>query len=138
MITFHLPIVPPKTTHQAKQIVRVGGFTKLADKPELREVVSDYMSLLRPYAPERPLEGAIRLRLEFVFPWRKSEPKKNRALGKIPMTTKPDWDNLSKTIVDAMEKLLFFNNDSQIYSATPEKYWGDNVGITVTIEEVEE
>lgn len=46
-----LPIVPPKTTHHSKKIVRIGKFHKLADKPELTEVISDYMSLLQPYAP---------------------------------------------------------------------------------------
>ncbi|MEG1071977.1 MAG: RusA family crossover junction endodeoxyribonuclease, partial [Akkermansia sp.] len=102
---FFLPVVSPRTTHQAKKIVRVGGFTKLADKPELKAVVSDYMTLLRPYAPAKPIEGAIRIHLEFTFPWRKSEQKKNRAKGAIPMTSKPDWDNMAKTIVDVMVKL---------------------------------
>ena len=49
-----LPIVPPKTTHHSKKIVRIGKFHKLADKPELTEVISDYMSLLQPYAPLVP------------------------------------------------------------------------------------
>lgn len=132
---FFLPIVPPRTTHQAKKIVRVGGFTKLADKPELKAVVSDYMTLLRPHAPAKPMEGAIKLHLEFTFPWRKSEPKKNRALGAKAHTSKPDWDNMAKTIVDVMVKLGFMCDDSQIYSGTVEKRWGDFPGIYVTIEE---
>lgn len=131
----HLPIVPPKTTHQAKKIVRIGGFSRLADKPELTEVISDYMSILRPYAPDKPITGAVVLKLEFVFPWRKSEPKKNRVLGRRPMTSKPDWDNLAKTLVDVMTKLGFWVDDSQIFSGHPVKWWGDDVGITIEFEE---
>ena len=56
-----LPIVPPKTTHHSKKIVRIGKFHKLADKPELTEVISDYMSLLQPYAPPRPLLSLIHI-----------------------------------------------------------------------------
>lgn len=137
MITFHLPIVPPKTTHQAKKIVRVGGFTKLADKPELREVVSDYMTLLRPYVPAKPFEGAIILNLEFTFPWRKSEPKRNRVFRTMPHTSKPDWDNMAKTLVDVMVKLGFMRDDAQIFDSRVRKLWGDEVGINITIEEVE-
>lgn len=137
MITFHLPIVPPRTTHQAKQIVRVGGFTKLADKPELREVVSDYMSLLRPYVPERPFGYAVKIDLEFTFPWRKSDSKRIRALGNMPHTSRPDCDNMAKTIIDVMVKLGFMWDDSQIYDIHIRKWWGDKVGINVAIEEVE-
>lgn len=136
MISIRLQIVPPKTTHQAKKIVRIGGFSKLADKPELVEVVSDYISLLRPYAPKKPIEGAVELHLEFVFPWRKSEPKKNRVNGKMPMTSKPDWDNMSKTITDVMTKLGFWRDDSQVTFGCVRKYWGDDVGITIKYREV--
>lgn len=130
-----LPIVPPKTTHQSKKIVRIGKFHKLADKPELTEVISDYMSLLQPYAPPRPLSGPIILDLEFVFPWRKSEPKRNRILGKIPMTSKPDRDNMEKTLNDVMTKLGFWTDDAQIFDGRTSKYWGDNVGITIEFAE---
>ena len=137
-LQFRLNIIPPKTTHQAKKIVRIGGFSKLADKPELVAVINDYLTLLQPHAPEKPFDGAVKLTLEFIFPWRKSESKKNRLKSKIPMTSKPDWDNLGKTIADTMTKLKFWNDDAQITQGRVCKYWGDNVGITITIQEIEE
>ena len=98
-ITIMLPIVPPTKTHQNKKIVNIGKHAKLADTKELKLVISDYLTLLKPYQPARPLTGPVSLKLAFVWPYRKSEPKKNR-IGLIPKTTKPDWDNLAKTLQD--------------------------------------
>lgn len=100
-ITIMLPIVPPTKTHQNKKIVNIGKHAKLADTKELKLVISDYLTLLKPYQPARPLTGPVSLKLAFVWPYRKSEPKKNR-IGLIPKTTKPDWDNLAKTLQDVL------------------------------------
>lgn len=131
----HLPVVPSKTTHQAKRIVRRGRYSSLADKPELVNVVNDYLTLLGPYAPEKPITGPVVMTIEFVFPWRKSESKKNRAMGKFPMTSKPDWDNLAKTLADVMTKLGFWIDDAQVFDGRSLKFWGDDVGITIEFEE---
>lgn len=133
----YLPLVPPKTTHQDKRIVYIAGRSRLADSSKLTDVVADYLSLLRPYAPAIPITGPVAFRVEFVFPWRKSESKRNRALGKIPMVSKPDWDNMAKTLVDVMTKLGFWRDDAQIFSGRASKFWGDSVGITIEFEEQE-
>ena len=75
-ITIMLPIVPPTKTHQNKKIVNIGKHAKLADTKELKLVISDYLTLLKPYQPARPLTGPVSLKLAFVWPYRKSEPKK--------------------------------------------------------------
>ncbi len=136
MIEIFLPIVPPKTTHQAKRIVRIGKFTRLADKPELKEAINSYMSLLLPYAPDTPISGPVSLTLRFTFPWRKSETKKRRMFGILPMTVKPDFDNMAKTITDVMTKLNFWRDDAQVARAYITKQWGDDVGIRIKIEEI--
>lgn len=128
-----LPIVPPTTTHQDKKIVRVGKYTKLADTKELKHVTSDYLTLLDPYKPAQPLTGPVHVGFRFVFPYRKSEPKKNR-VGLIAKTTKPDWDNMAKTLQDVMTKLGFWLDDSQVFSASVAKWWGEEPGITIFIQ----
>ena len=50
-ITIMLPIVPPTKTHQNKKIVNIGKHAKLADTKELKLVISDYLTLLKPYQP---------------------------------------------------------------------------------------
>ena len=118
-ITIMLPIVPPTKTHQNKKIVNIGKHAKLADTKELKLVISDYLTLLK---------------LAFVWPYRKSEPKKNR-IGLIPKTTKPDWDNLAKTLQDVLTRLRFWEDDAQVYSASVEKWWGEEPQITITVQE---
>ena len=57
-ITIMLPIVPPTKTHQNKKIVNIGKHAKLADTKELKLVISDYLTLLKPYQPALPQERA--------------------------------------------------------------------------------
>ncbi|MEG1542928.1 MAG: RusA family crossover junction endodeoxyribonuclease [Tannerellaceae bacterium] len=137
-IKIHLPIIPPNTTHQSKHIVRRGGFASLADDAKLNVVKNDYMSLLAPHAPKVTMTGAIKMQIEFVFPWNKTARKRDKALGKIPKLTKPDADNMAKTIADIMTKLLYWKDDCQIYDNHQTKYFGndDIVGITINIEEL--
>ena len=133
-ITIMLPIVPPTKTHQNEKIVHIGEHAKLADTKELKLVISDYLTLLKPYQPARPLTGPVSLKLAFVWPYRKSEPKKNR-IGLIPKTTKPDWDNLAKTLQDVLTRLRFWEDDAQVYSASVDKWWGEEPQITITVQE---
>lgn len=137
-LSFHLPIIPPKATHHAKRIVRCGKFSRLADKPELVKSKETLISLISPYAPMIPINGPVMLHLDFTFPWRKSEPKRRTALGRVYMTTKPDCSNLVKTLEDVLKDLRFFHDDSQVSRILVTKYWGDNVGISVIVEELDE
>ena len=75
-ITIMLPIVPPTKTHQNKKIVNIGKHAKLADTKELKLVISDYLTLLKP------------------------------------------WED-----------------DAQVYSASVEKWWGEEPQITITVQE---
>ena len=94
------------------------------------------LNLLCSHSPSRPFEGATKVEVDLVFPWRKSEPKYKKALGRVPMTTKPDLDNLSKMILDSLAEANFFaGGDQQVNKLTLEKSWGDEVGITIVLED---
>jgi len=136
-LAFCLVCVPPKTSHHAKRIVRIGRFARLADKPELVEAKQTLDDLLRPHQPAVPLVGPYRLTLEFDWPWRASEPKRRRALGRVPMTSKPDCDNAAKTVTDRLVRLRFIEDDAAICDLRVRKFWGDEAGIRVVIETVE-
>jgi len=136
MIEFFLDCIPPKANHQAKKIVRAGGFLKLADKPELQESKASLDALLIEAKKELegiPIEGAVKLDLVFVWPWLKSHSKKQRAAGRMWKTTSPDLDNLIKTFTDRLSKLLFIGNDGTVCDRRERKYYGDHPGITVRI-----
>lgn len=130
-IAFTLACVPPTVSHHHKRIVRIGGFAKLADKPELVEAKRLLDALLQPYRPDRPLSGPVALSLVFTWPWRASEPKKRRALGHAPHTSRPDLDNLCKTLIDRLVKLGFLEDDGLVVDLHALKWWGDEPGIQV-------
>lgn len=136
-IAFHLSCVPPKTSHHAKRIVRIGKFSRLADKPELVESKAMLDSLLLAHQITMPVQGPVRLRLEFTWPWLASHPKRTKALGRIPHTSRPDCSNLAKTLEDRLVALRFIHDDNAVVDLRVLKYWGDEPGIDVSIISVE-
>lgn len=136
MIRFHIPITPPKTTSQTKRLVMVGGKPRFFAKKAHQGAENDLTLLCAGHAPPAPLTGPLRLAVAFVFPWRKSETKKRRALGPVPNDTRPDCDNLVKLVADVLTKLRFYDDDGQVASLHVSKSWGDDVGILVEIEKL--
>ena len=91
----------------------------------------ELMVLLMPHRPIAPLEGAIFMEVDWVYPWRKCEPKKNKVDGKLPCFTRPDCDNLCKFFADICERLGFYLDDAQVADLRFRKMWGDRPGIGV-------
>ena len=59
--------------------------------------------------PRTPHDSALYVRLMFVMPVPKSDPSRNG-----PHTVKPDLDNLSKSVLDALKDAGWFVDDSRI------------------------
>ena len=70
------------------------------------------------YAPEALLASALEVRLSFLFQRPKSLPKKIRYHIK-----KPDIDNLAKSVLDALEGIIYMN-DAQVISLRVSKDYG--------------
>lgn len=137
MIVVRESCIPPTTLHQAKRIVRVGGFTKLADSAKLVEAKGFWDALFLRHRPERPLDGPLALYVELRWPHTASTAK--RLLGSdLPMTTKPDLSNLLKTVEDAMVRCGYMVNDSRICDVQVKKFRSPNPGILVRLGEVGE
>lgn len=132
-IYFFLPIVPPKATSQTKRLVMIGGKPRFFPKKEHQAAENDLMMLMAAYAPECPLTGPLKLSVDFVFPWRKSETKRRMACGRLPNDARPDCDNLVKLVADVLTKLRFYGDDGQVSDLHVTKAWGDRVGISIAI-----
>lgn len=138
MIEFFVPCIPPKTTAQQKGAAamfdKTGRYVGLRHyiKKDVRQAGNMLWSLLQPHAPKEPLHGAVCLDVTFVWPWRKSEPQKNR-VGLKPMIVRPDCSNLVKQIEDVLTGLAFWDDDAQIADLRVRKYWGDTPGIKVIV-----
>jgi Holliday junction resolvase RusA-like endonuclease len=134
-LVLFLPCVPPKTSHHAKRIVKIGRFSRLADRPELVEAKDTIDALLLRHQPASPIggDGPLVLDIELTWPWLKSDSKKARACGRIPHDTKPDWDNAAKTLTDRLAALRFIAQDSRIVDGRVRKWRGDQPGIGIAV-----
>lgn len=131
-IYMELNMAPPRVTHQSKKIVRIGNHCKLANTTQLNEAVRQYKAALKPHAPESPLDGPIHVRFAFAFPYPSRTPKKQRETT-LYKPTRPDWDNMAKTLQDAMTAVGFWYDDAQICSALVEKFYCDEPGIRIYV-----
>ncbi|MEM1040874.1 MAG: RusA family crossover junction endodeoxyribonuclease [Pseudomonadota bacterium] len=117
---------------------RAGRFGSRSFTPTKQK---NYMAMIKAECADAmntpPLEGPVSYELIAVFPRPKSHSRKRReAVGGAWKDTKPDADNLSKIIKDAVEGIAYIN-DSQIADTRSRKLWGDEPGITVVIRSLE-
>lgn len=133
-LSFSISCIPPKATSQQKGVMVINGQPRYFKKKHVKQAEDSMLSLLMEHRPTVALDGPLRLSIRWTYPWRKSEKKKNLALGWMPCDTRPDCSNLVKMFEDCMTRLNFFSDDSQIADLRFVKGWGDKPGIEVTVE----
>ncbi len=103
-------------TPVAKGRPRFGkGRTYTPDETKAAERTVAFLS--SPHAPDEPAQGPVTMSLEFVMPLPPSYSKK---LWGQPHTKKPDLDNLSKLVMDALGKTKqWWRDDSQVWDLVP-------------------
>jgi Holliday junction resolvase RusA-like endonuclease len=98
-------LVPIRTTHQSDlRILKTRDGRQFVGKTSKSEVVKwmkEFANRASHFTPE--------VTLYFGFPLIKADKGKD-----APMTTKPDFDNLAKSMVDTLTKMNFWKDDSQI------------------------
>jgi len=85
-----------------------------------------------------PIEGPVKLDLIIRLPVPKSYPKKRSEAclnGSEWPTKKPDWDNVAKSVADAMNDIVFLD-DTQIVIARVVKVYATEAGVDVKVSEV--
>lgn len=121
---------PPRKTQQEHRVgITKNGKPYFYEDRELKEVRTNLNKALKPFTPEAPYDGAVRLIVKWCF-----------ARGKHPAgsykTTKPDTDNLNKMLKDEMTRLGFWKDDALVASEIIEKFWAQIPGIYIEIEEL--
>jgi Holliday junction resolvase RusA-like endonuclease len=121
----------------AKQRARHGKFgTYTPEKTVNYETLVKQLYIQQNFAKQ--LEGQLKLTANAYFSIPKSVSKTARAamiVGILRPTKKPDWDNVGKILSDALNKLAY-GDDSQIVSASVEKWYSENPRIEVEITEI--
>jgi Holliday junction resolvase RusA-like endonuclease len=121
----------------AKQRPRLGKFgTYTPDKTVNYETLVRQLYIIEHHGKQ--LEGALQMTVKAYFEIpkstsaRKSADMQNRV---IRPTKKPDWDNVGKIISDALNGLAY-HDDSQIVSATVDKWYSTEPRVEVEIQEI--
>ena len=82
---------------------------------------------------KKPILGAVSITAYFYF-YSPSQ-KENRK----PHTAKPDIDNLTKALLDALKVIRVYKDDCQVYQKSVSKYWTNNIekeGMSIIVSEV--
>lgn len=126
---FFLPMIPPTVTQQEHKVAVIKGKPVFYDPPELAAAKNKLSGQLASHRPEKPIQGAIRLTVKWLFPRGEHNDGEYRI-------TKPDTDNLQKMLKDVMTRCHYWNDDAQVASEVIEKFWADMPGIFIRIEEL--
>ena len=120
----------PQTTHQSGTRIDFRSRRTYKSK-QLQEVEAFYTNLLKPFAPEVPIEGGALVEISFYY-------KTAKRLRGLPRLSRPDVDNMAKTVLDVMTKLGYWNDDSQVIQLKAGKFNGDINKICIKVSEWEE
>lgn len=125
----------PKATAQQKGVRIVHGRPMFYTKKTVQDQMNFYGAILKMHRPAQPIEGAVRVEIGFYYPARRK-----KDIG-APKVTRPDLDNMAKSIIDAAMAVGYFKDDSQICELHLSKIYSDVSGVFFycsTIEEVTE
>ena len=136
---FFVKCNPPKTTMQAATRIfknKHTGQMFIGKMDKAKSVREELMALFRPYVPKNPYRKPVRVVIEWGYPYLKSVRK--RDIGKlIPCITRPDCDNLEKGLFDIMTRMGFWVDDAIVWDVRFRKFYTEEAGIGVEIEETE-
>ena len=96
---------------------------------EIRKYAQEYMSM----NDLEPLEGAVALQINFFMPIPKTKQKKG--LNGRFHTSRPDLDNLEKSVGDALNE-IWFADDSQVVKSSASKVYSDLPRIEIKVTEI--
>jgi Holliday junction resolvase RusA-like endonuclease len=136
MVEFFMPIIPPTTTFQQKEVTVTWNKKKKKHIPrfyesaELKAARAKLTAHLAKHVPKQKYTSAVRLVTKWLFPI-----TRDRKDGQYK-DTKPDTDNLQKLLKDIMTGLGFWTDDALVASEITEKFWAETPGIYIRIEEV--
>lgn len=120
---------PATVTHQSGTRIRNNRTYKTR---ELKDWETTLANELNPYKPEKPISGPIGISVDFIF-----RTQRKSTAGKWK-TTRPDTDNMVKTLKDVMTLMKFWNDDAQVVDERVTKKFGHDGMIVIEIEEKEE
>ena len=133
IITFRVPGVP--RGKKRPRFARRGNFVTTYQPEEDKKRESLIRACyLKAAGDIGPYDGPVAITIEALFTVPASWSQKKKACPG-PMTSKPDLDNIVKSVLDALNKVAYLD-DAQIVKQSSSKRRGANDEMTVTIERI--
>ncbi len=94
--------------------------------------------MARPHVPRVPITGPVRLSVAFLLPRPQKHLRKGVLRSDAPMwhTSKPDYDNFVKALLDALTEVRMWVDDSQVCDSRVRKIYDETPGAFVSIEPI--
>lgn len=111
-----------------------GGFAKLyLPKDHAVHAWKDLIGrvAMKQIATTGPMEGALRIDLDFMFP------AQTRRADGTWRVKKPDLDNLTKAVMDALTDAGAWQDDAQVAELHARKRYGSGAGVDIKISSLE-
>ena len=122
------------------KFAKIGNFMR-SYQTKKQNAVENYVKLAYLEAAKGVyLTGPLSMNIIAYYPIPKSTSKKKRdemLAGNIRPIIKPDYDNIVKSVADALNKVAY-DDDKQIVSGSFEKFYGDRVRTEISIVELKE
>ena len=138
-IRLFVNIEPTRSTHQSSLRVLKGKggrfFVGKMSKSSHKKWVKEFESLISAARPDFPLNCETKVYLGFHFSHLKSTGKK-AAETSFFKTTRPDLDNLEKSVLDSLVRTGFLVDDSLVCDKHSQKFHSPKAGIEIRIEAI--
>lgn len=130
-----VPCIPPRSTHQSANTILKNGKGRyfVGKSTKGKGIANEMYARMLSVRPTSPFLGCLTLHLHILFPFNKTELKRNREKEIIPHTKRPDVDNLTKGIIDAMGQAKYFTDDAQIAHLSVHKYYSSTTGYFIQL-----
>ena len=136
--TIIIPGEPPRQTHQSRlRAYRIGKFCRIVKaKPDavtsqLERKIAGQVAFLRQDQPHLFAEGVpVRCTIEWAFPFPAAVKAKDRKHHQW-RTQRPDLDNLTKTVLDALTDAGAWVDDAQVVCLTLFKFNSPKPQLTI-------
>lgn len=134
-LTFHVDLNPvPKGR---PRFSKVGGFVRSYTPKKTSDYETQVKAVAQSAMTREPLETPLAAFLYFRLPIPKSYSKKRIAAclsGLERPTKKPDLDNLAKSVLDALNGVVYLD-DAQLVSIHLTKVYSHNPGVDIMVRE---
>lgn len=122
----------PKAQPRPRAFARKFGNGKVAARMYDAGTAEGWKGLIalaaKPFMPAAPIEGPLRVDIDFFFPRPGRLMRKKDPDVPIPHDSKPDRDNCEKAVLDALTQLGFWRDDAQVCEGEVRKFYASKSG----------